>query len=161
MDCSPPGYPVCGILQARILEWVAIPFFRGSSWRRFQPRDWNLVSCIAGRYFTVWSLVFLFCSFSIVIKRSSHIHWQSTTFNLNLPEQTQSQLDLLKHLHTTNKRAYLWPVSRIMTVSPLDLTGKVKGFPGRNSVIQGGESKTYSISSRLWHLRHKASDIFW
>ena len=34
MDCSPPGSSVHGILQARILEWVAIPFFRGSS----QPR---------------------------------------------------------------------------------------------------------------------------
>ena len=31
MDCSPPGSPVHGILQARILEWVAIPFSRGSS----------------------------------------------------------------------------------------------------------------------------------
>ena len=35
MDCSPPGSSVHGILQARILEWVAIPFFKGSS----QPRD--------------------------------------------------------------------------------------------------------------------------
>ena len=35
MDCSQPGSPVHGILQARILEWVAIPFSRGSSW----PRD--------------------------------------------------------------------------------------------------------------------------
>ena len=34
MDCSPPGFSVLGILQARLLEWVAIPFFRGSS----QPR---------------------------------------------------------------------------------------------------------------------------
>ena len=34
-DCSPPGFSVHGILQARILEWVAIPFSRGSS----QPRD--------------------------------------------------------------------------------------------------------------------------
>ena len=31
MDCSQPGYSVHGILQARILEWVAIPFSRGSS----------------------------------------------------------------------------------------------------------------------------------
>ena len=36
MDCSPPGFSVHGILQARILEWVAMPFSRGSS----QPRDW-------------------------------------------------------------------------------------------------------------------------
>ena len=34
MDCSPPGFSVHGILQTRILEWVAIPFFRGSSWSR-------------------------------------------------------------------------------------------------------------------------------
>ena len=38
------------ILQARILEWVAIPFSRGS----FGPRDQTHVSCIAGRFFTVW-----------------------------------------------------------------------------------------------------------
>ena len=43
MDCSPPGSSVCGILQARILEWVAIPFSRGSS----QARDWTRVSCPA------------------------------------------------------------------------------------------------------------------
>ena len=38
------------ILQARILTWDAIPFSRGSSW----PRDWIWVSCIAGKFFTVW-----------------------------------------------------------------------------------------------------------
>ena len=48
-DCSPPGPSVRGILQARILEWVAIPFSRGSSWPRV--RTW--VSCITGRFFTV------------------------------------------------------------------------------------------------------------
>ena len=47
MDCSPPGFFVCGIFQARILEWVAIPFSRGSSW----PRDWTCVSCLAGGFF--------------------------------------------------------------------------------------------------------------
>ena len=47
MDCSPPGSSVHGILQARILEWVAIPFSRGSS----QPKDLTQVSCISGRYF--------------------------------------------------------------------------------------------------------------
>ena len=44
MDCSPPGPSVHGISQARILEWVAISFSRGSSW----PRDWTWVSCTAG-----------------------------------------------------------------------------------------------------------------
>ena len=47
--CNPMGYAVHWILQARILEWVAFPFFRGSS----QPRDRTQVSCIASRFFTV------------------------------------------------------------------------------------------------------------
>ena len=45
------GYTVPEILQARILEWVAFPFSRGSS----QPRDWTQVSRIAGRFFTSWA----------------------------------------------------------------------------------------------------------
>ena len=51
LDCSPPSSSSHGILQARIVEWVAIPSSRGSSW----SRDWTLVSCgscIAGRFFT-------------------------------------------------------------------------------------------------------------
>ena len=51
MDCSLPGSSVHWIHQARILEWVAIPFSRGSSW----PRDQTWVSCIAGRFFTIWA----------------------------------------------------------------------------------------------------------
>ena len=39
---SPPDSSVYGILQGRILEWIAIPFSKGSSW----PRDWTQVSCI-------------------------------------------------------------------------------------------------------------------
>ena len=51
MDSRPPESSVHGILQARILEWVSIPFSRGSS----QPRDQTWVSCIAGRFFMVWA----------------------------------------------------------------------------------------------------------
>ena len=47
--CSPQGSSVRGILQARILEWVAISFSRGSS----QPRDQTQVSHIAGGFFTI------------------------------------------------------------------------------------------------------------
>ena len=49
MDCSPPGSSVLGILQARILEWVATPFSREYS----QARNQTQVSCIAGRVFTI------------------------------------------------------------------------------------------------------------
>ena len=51
MDYSLPGSSVCGIFQARILEWVAISFSRASS----RPRDWTWVSCIAGGCFTIWA----------------------------------------------------------------------------------------------------------
>jgi len=49
MDCGPPGSSVHGIVQARMLEWIAIPFSRGSS----QSRERTWVSCIAGRFLTV------------------------------------------------------------------------------------------------------------
>ena len=66
-----PSSSVHGILQAWILEWVAIPFSRGS----FQPRDRNWVSCTAGRFFTIW------------ITREA-------------PKQ-QQQLTLIKHYYTS------------------------------------------------------------
>ena len=49
--CDPMDCTVHGILQARILEWVAFPFSRGSS----QPRDQTQVSHIAGGFFTIWA----------------------------------------------------------------------------------------------------------
>ena len=51
MDSSPLGFSVHGILQARILGWIAVPFSRGSS----PPKDWTLISFIAGKIFTVWA----------------------------------------------------------------------------------------------------------
>ena len=51
VDYSPSGSSLHRILQALILEWVVIPFSRGSSW----PRDWILVSCIASRFFIIWA----------------------------------------------------------------------------------------------------------
>ena len=53
VDCSPLRSSVHGIPQARILEWIAITFSRGSS----QPRDRTWISCIAGRFFTIWATV--------------------------------------------------------------------------------------------------------
>ena len=49
MDCSPPGFSIHGVFQARILEWIAVSFSRGS----FPPRDRTQVSCIEGRRFTL------------------------------------------------------------------------------------------------------------
>ena len=70
MDCSLPGSSVHGILQARILEWVAISFSRGSS----QPRDQTRISCIAGRFFTVWATRESHCM-SILHKILGEVYW--------------------------------------------------------------------------------------
>ena len=51
MDCSLPVSSIHGILQARILEWVAIAFSRGASW----PRDRSQVSYTTGGFFTIWA----------------------------------------------------------------------------------------------------------
>ena len=60
MDCSPPGSSVHGIFQARILEWVAISFSRGSSW----PRDRTCISFTGRQILSHWatreSLIFLY-----------------------------------------------------------------------------------------------------
>ena len=68
VDYSLPGSSVHEILQARILEWVAISFSRGSS----QPRDWTQVSCIGGRHFNLWAT------------REVKTKWQSTVYTDSL-----------------------------------------------------------------------------
>ena len=72
VDSGPPKLSACGVLQARILEWVAIPFSRGSS----QPRGWTQVSHTAGRFVTVWAtrnyrVIWQFCL----------IYWWATIFH--------------------------------------------------------------------------------
>ena len=61
--CDPTDCVVHGILQARILEWVAFPFSRRSS----QPRDWTRVSNIVDRCFIVWATREVLCNFSLFL----------------------------------------------------------------------------------------------
>ena len=64
MDCSLPGFSLHGILQAKILEWGAVPFSRGSS----QPRNQTRVSCIAGAFFTNWAIREDYIKYSLLYK---------------------------------------------------------------------------------------------
>ena len=64
MDCSLPGSSAHGILWARILEWITIPFSRGSS----RPRNQTWVSHIAGRFFTIWAPREALYTYSISLK---------------------------------------------------------------------------------------------
>ena len=68
MDCSPTGFSVHIILQVRILEQVAIPFSKWSSW----PRVWTRVSCIAGRLIVCATRRALFKDGSVQI--TAHLH---------------------------------------------------------------------------------------
>ena len=82
MDHSPPGSFVHGTLQARILEQVTIPFSRGSS----PPRNRTKVSCIAGRFFTIWTTrkaqyigdSHLF--FHMLVEKTVHFSWPFFSF---------------------------------------------------------------------------------
>ena len=96
VDCSLPGSSVHGILQARILEWIAISFPRGSSW----PRDRTWLSCTAGKRFTIWAIresqgdLMLEASAAILWSwgQKQENHWrliQSSTFT----EPVQEYLD--------------------------------------------------------------------
>ena len=69
MDCGPPDSSVHGILQARILELVAISFSRGSSW----PGDWTQVSCIAGLYWLSHQGLNSNSEFTVL-----RVHWDRT-----------------------------------------------------------------------------------
>ena len=65
------------ILQARIMEWVAMPSSRGSS----QPRDWTQISFIAGRFFTIWATR----EAVILFERESRKQVQNSTLFLYIP----------------------------------------------------------------------------
>ena len=73
MDCSLPGSSVRGILQARILEWVAISFSRRSS----QARDRTRVSRIAGRCFTIWATREAVCEIHDVLSNCWVLFWSN------------------------------------------------------------------------------------
>ena len=73
MDCSLPGSSVHGILQARILEWVAFPISRGSS----RPKDRTQVFCVTGRFFTMRAT-----KEADVIPNNKKSHWEKDPMSL-------------------------------------------------------------------------------
>ena len=113
MDCSPPGFSVHGILQARILEWLAMPSSRGSS----RTREWTRVSCIAGRFFTIWAT------------KEAHIY---NMCEMELRMEIQCTAHMLRHIHTHtfSARVCSWG-SRFKKTS---LSLSAFGFPVKKGV---------------------------
>ena len=103
MDYSLPGFSVHGLLQARILEWVAIPFSRGSS----RPRDQTRVSCILYRLSHQGLALTLLVNSQILT-----ISWASLVAQLvkNLPamQETLGQEDLLEKEMATHSSILAW-----------------------------------------------------
>ena len=96
MNCSLPGSSVHAILQARILEWVAIPFSRWSS--EFRDRTW--VSGIASRFFTIWAMreALLYSYVSII----EFIGWESQSSRRTPVDRDTALSSKLNYL------PYLW-----------------------------------------------------
>ena len=108
MDCSPPGSSLHGILQARVLEWVAISFSRESSWCRDQTR----VSCIPGRRFYLWATREAHISDTCRSKETNKInHHHGSTTQLNSYQHMTNIVypysPLLPQYLKTNPRHYI------------------------------------------------------
>ena len=108
IDYSPSGLSVHGILQARILEWVTAPFYRGSSW----PRNWTHVSCISwiGRWF-LFLFLFLFLPLShlgsLVINHNCKCNIFSTPCE-SFQWTSKPEDGLGNTQHTTNRSLINW-----------------------------------------------------
>ena len=144
MDCSLPGSSIHGILQARILEWVAISFSRRSS----RPRDWTRVSCIVGRHFTVWAT-------REVLKVLG-----SAILGFRLPRWLSGKkIRLLTQKHRLNLWVGKIPRRRKWQPTPVFLPGKSHGWKslagyspwGCKRVGQGFVTKTRYLDSALSH----------
>ena len=81
MDYSLPGSSIHGILQARILGWVAIPFSRGSS----RPRDQTQVSCTASRFFTIWATREAFTFYHLFVRLTVHPGYPLSSLGFLVP----------------------------------------------------------------------------
>ena len=97
-------YTIHGILQARLLEWVAFPFSRGSS----QPRNWTRVSCIAGRFFTNWAIREPTCRNRVKNYHRPAMGWEEEAFSHpyfpTLPPSTFPPCPSSTDLHLQNPR---------------------------------------------------------
>ena len=98
---SPPGSSAHGIIQARI--WVAIPSSRGSSW----PRDRTRLSCIVGRFFTIWAIReaqygIKLVGYLEICKMSTVPDTWSTSYTWKLLRNSDPGVRLLIHYHNCN-----------------------------------------------------------
>ena len=137
MDCSLSGSSVCAIFQARVLEWNAISFSRGSSW----PRNRTQVSGIAGRCLTIWAT------------REAQEYWMGSLFLLQVIFLTQESNPGLpqckQNLHHLSYQASPISIEDLLNLG-------VEECSNRTQAASGNRSKNHSLSvpQLVFHPRH-------
>ena len=148
MFCSPPGSSLHGTLQARILEWVAIPFSRVSSW----PSDQTCVSCMAGSFFTILSTREAQKSAMEVFPTPNEHHLTGSTIaedtQLPGPWPTNTWLLSLRTLKTGNSKWLTAEYNRfifcLVSVSPREVLEKLWSWE-----IIGSQTRSWGKQDHL------------
>ena len=138
MDCNPPGSSVHGFLRARILEWGAIPFSRGSS----QPREWSQVSCISRWILYHWAtseaILLMFSS----VQSLSHVLLFATPW-IAACQASLSITNSFSSLRLTSIKSVM-PSSHLILCRPLLLLPPIppasESFPVSQLFAWGGQS---------------------
>ena len=142
--CDPVEYTVRGILQARILEWVA--YSSRSSW----PRNWIWVSCIAGRFFTNWAIREAQVSYQGSIQVQS---WE-TVYSRNLSISSRFSTSLVySYLSWSHESLYFCDVS-------CNFSFFIPDFIDLRPLFLGGESSIIFYFS-LFFLTFKLFILYW
>ena len=99
IDCNLLGFSVHGICQARILDWVAISFSRGSS----QPRDWTHVSCLASGFFTTEPHGKPLSKWLVLLRKEDYFYYKC---DLTMTKRIRKSFPLIYHLVKTSKHMF-------------------------------------------------------
>ena len=142
VGCSPPGFSVYGILQARILEWVAISCSKGSSW----PRDWTHVSCIAEGFFTHWATweaaqylhTFLNLRFILLFK---YLH--------DLTQVCNSQLEISFHSLPLNHILHFSSVSQSCPTFYDPMNHSMRGLPVHHQLPEFTQTHVHCVGDAI------------
>ena len=166
VDCSLPGSSVQGILQERILEWIAMPSSRGSSWAR-DPTRISCVSCIAGRFFTWWAI----CSFQF-----SSVQSLSVSDSLRPHEIQHARPPCpspTPEVHSSSCRSSQWYHPAISS-SVVPFSSHSQSFPasgsfpmnqlcawGSQSIGVSASASVLPMNSQDWHLEWTGWKSLW
>ena len=126
VNCSPPGFSVHDTLQARILEWVAMPSSRGSS----QPRDWIQVSSFTGEFFTIWAT------------REAHIVFHKSVFSRSPVSKSLGDVGL--------KYRFLCPVQDLLNLNIWAWVLRVWVFSKHFTLFSYQSMGTTTLRECLW-----------